>query len=106
MQAFVYIDNTLAGGHTNASIEGGEIPLPAGGLSADDLKLHVLFDRSIFEIFALGGRARITSRVYPAGILAPTWTLSLYGSVTGAVAAVSASAEVWQMSSCWITDLS
>lgn len=99
----MFIDRTKAGAYTNTTLEGGRIPLPASGIPFTDLELHVLFDRSLFEVFALGGRGRVTSRVYPADMLQPSWELSLYGK-TSTSATIAASTMVWQMSECWVTD--
>lgn len=77
LQARVYVDRTDSGPLTNTTVEGGSIPLPPGGLTTEKLALQVLIDRSIIEVFALGGRGRIASRVYH--IDADDWSLSLFG---------------------------
>jgi len=56
------------------------------------------------QIFALGGRGRIASRVYPEGMLNPRWSLGLYGA-SNSGATVKVGATVWQMSDCWIKDI-
>ncbi|KAK9814046.1 hypothetical protein WJX73_010187 [Symbiochloris irregularis] len=77
MQAEVYVDRTRSGPLTNTTLEGGSIPLPPGGLPTEKLALQVLIDRSIVEVFALGGRGRIASRVYH--VSDEDWSLSVFG---------------------------
>lgn len=68
---FVWFDRSNAGPGTNTTfMEGGPIPLPvdpAKGWTAPDtpLTLSVWVDHGVVEIFAMGGLARITSRIYP-----------------------------------------
>jgi hypothetical protein len=58
----------------------------------------------VTQIFALGGRGRIASRVYPEGMMDPQWSLGLYGA-SNAGASVKFSATVWEMSDCWVKDI-
>lgn len=95
------MDKTRAGIYTKAAVEGGPIILPPQGLSPAELELQVLFDHSLFEVFALGGRALVASRVYPEDIADPQWELGLFGTA-GRGASVEASAEVWEMQDCWL----
>ena len=101
----MFIDRTNAGGVTNTSSEGGPLPLPPPGVPATDLRLHTLLDRSLIEIFALGGRGRVASRVYPAGMLDPAWSLSVFGGLDSGGAA-NATVQLWSMSGCWVESIS
>ena len=92
----MYVDRTSAGPLTNRTVEGGTIPLPPQGLSEDRLTLHVFIDRSIIEVFALGGRGRIASRVYDSS---EDWGLSLFGRGV-ALANVSA----WTLGNAFLQD--
>lgn len=74
--------------------------LPDGGLRSSALKLEILFDHSLFEIFALGGRGRIASRVYAEDILQPDWKLSFWGH-TSESDAIHVTAKLWEMEDCW-----
>ena len=84
------------------------MPLPPPGVPATDLRLHMLLDRSLSEIFALGGRGRVASRVYPAGMLHPEWSLSVFGGLGSLDLARTANATVqlWSMSECWVESIS
>ena len=50
LQAGVYVDRSSSGGHTNTTMQGGSIPLPAAGLSAPSVTLRVFVDRSLLEV--------------------------------------------------------
>lgn len=50
LQAGVYVDRSSSGGHTNTTMQGGSIPLPAAGLSAPLVTLRVFVDRSLLEV--------------------------------------------------------
>ncbi len=84
------------------------MPLPPRGVLATDLRLHMLLDRSLIEIFALGGRGRVASRVYPAGMLHPEWSLSVFGGFGGldSAGAPNATVQLWNMSECWVESIS
>lgn len=96
MQANLFLDKSNFGKYTDPVIEGGPIQLPPKGVHLSGLELNILFDRSLIEVFALGGRARIASRIYPEDILKPEWDLELLGSVSSNEA-VSVSASCWEM---------
>ena len=92
----MYVDKSNAGIFTNTTLEGGSVPLPSKGLDGADLALNILFDYSLLEIFALGGRACVTSRVYAEDILKPDWEIGFFGD-TGLHAAASVSASSAEM---------
>ena len=103
LQARIYVDRSKAGRYTNTTLEGGPILLPSGGLLASELVLNVFLDHSLIEVFALGGRGRISSRVYAEDILRPKWELSLFGATAGGER-VAVAAQVWSMRDCWLKD--
>lgn len=72
----MYIDRSRTGGMTKTTVEGGEIVIP-DGFFARPLDLIIFIDRSIVEVFAWGGRARVTSRIYPDST--ETWGLTTFG---------------------------
>lgn len=97
MQAEVHVDKSNSGKETSEAFEGGTIPLPLKGVRCSCLELNILFDHSLIEVFALGGRARIASRVYPEDIsMKPAWEIELFGSV-GLQGVVTGSATSWEM---------
>ena len=96
MQAELYLDKSNCGKFTDPVIEGGSIPLPSKGVYGSGLELNILLDHSLIEIFALGGRARISSRIYPEDILKPRWGWELVGTISS-FEAVRASAICWEM---------
>ena len=51
--------------------------------------------RSMIEAYALGGRARVTSRIYPTDFKSD-WGVATYGPSTA-----SASMDVWAVDSMW-----
>lgn len=67
----VWFDRSQAGPGTNTTfMEGGPVPLPveqSKAWTAPDtpLQLSVWVDHGVVEVFAMGGLARITSRIYP-----------------------------------------
>ncbi len=52
------------------------------------------------KVFALDGRARIASRIYPADISYPSWAIGVFGN-PGAAAVV----EAWEMDGCWVESI-
>ena len=98
----MFVDRTKAGSHTNTTVEGGPMPLPKARLPFTGIQLRVLIDHSLFEVFALGGKGRIASRVYPEDIENPRWALGLLGVVGSNAATVEASVDVWEMQTSWI----
>ncbi len=93
------VDTTHAGGATQAAKWGGPVPLPRDGLPASRLQVRVFVDRSVIEVFGLGGRQRTTVRVYPLDP-STSWGLSLSARAQGAT--VAAAASVWEVGSCWV----
>ncbi|KAI8462298.1 MAG: glycosyl hydrolase [Monoraphidium minutum] len=104
----VAVDKARAGGFTPAAAEGGPVPLPAPGaagaagggaawaLPSKLLTLDVYVDHSVVEVYAMGGLARVTSRIYPADE-AVAWGLAAFGAASGGGAAALRSAEVWSL---------
>ena len=45
MQAGIFVDRSAGSRFTNASTEGGPVPLPARGIALDSLQLQVFLDR-------------------------------------------------------------
>ncbi|CAH9071357.1 unnamed protein product [Cuscuta epithymum] len=64
-------------------------------LDSERLLMRILVDHSIVESFGQGGRACITSRVYPTKAIGAGAKLYLFNNATDAV--VTASLQVWQM---------
>ena len=97
--------------HGDNQPQGGEVVIiQPSELQA--LKLDVYSDHSIIEAFAQGGRAAVTSRIYPDtglrsdGRLAP-WSASLIAASTSACifaegAGVSATAQAFELGTCWV----
>ena len=90
-QASVFVDRSASGPLTNTTTEGGDVPLPPDGLPADGLQLVAFIDRSIIEVFALGGRGRVASRIYPQDVNGD-WGLSAFGD-----AGTTAQVEAWAL---------
>ena len=90
----MYVDRSDSGGMTNTTAEGGSIPTPTGGLAVQSVELRLFIDRSIIEVFALGGRGRVASRIYPSG--AYNWGLSAFGGM-------AADGAVWSLDSAWLS---
>lgn len=44
------MDRSKSGAYTNATTQGGLVPLPASGLPAADVSLRVFVDRSLLEV--------------------------------------------------------
>jgi hypothetical protein len=109
------------------STQGGPVPLPvlpstgaaaAGSSAQGELTLSVYVDRSMVEAFALGGRAVVTSRIYPTpvGTRAPGGGLQdnealglqevgAWGVQVGArwpAGDVRADMTVHELGSCWV----
>lgn len=106
-EADIWVDTTRSGGATQGRRWGGPVPLPEGGLPAINLQLRVFVDRSLIEVYGLGGRQRTTARVYPLQEHT-SWGASLFANVGGAAAGgggANAHAEVWRLGPGWIQDL-
>ncbi|KAL3134801.1 hypothetical protein ABBQ32_007784 [Trebouxia sp. C0010 RCD-2024] len=99
----MFVNKALTGGATNVTYqggwEGGAVSLPEGGLALDGLKMRVLVDHSLLEVFASDGRGRIASRIYPLSV--DSWTVSLFATLQSA-ASVRVEAAVFAMESCWV----
>lgn len=65
MQASVWADTSnLTDTMTNTTYKlGGAIPLPQGGMPADDVQLRFVVDHSHMEVYAMGGRSVGTFKV-------------------------------------------
>lgn len=118
---FVWVDRSHAGPATNTTfMEGGPVPLPVNGtllVPQDKLGLSVWVDHSVIEVYALGGLARVTSRIYPEDDTA-TWGLAVWamppsaaggGGATGGARGNGAGAwsvkfdgSVWEMENAWL----
>ncbi|KAL6757994.1 glycosyl hydrolase [Haematococcus lacustris] len=69
-QLQVHADRQFSGGMSHRGVQGQVVKLPTQGLlAADNITLQVFVDRSIVEVYALGGRAVLTSRIYPFPVL-------------------------------------
>jgi hypothetical protein len=122
-----------AGNATNTTfIEGGAVPLPVDNSSAwtlpnKQLGLSIWVDHTVLEVYALGGLARVTSRVYPEGDTAD-YGVAVFGGgpssgsagsgsssgVNGALvlptggagggggASVGADVQVWEVENMWL----
>lgn len=115
----VWVDRTHGGGMTQPTEQGGPVKLPNGGVPASNLSLHIFLDRSIMEVYALGGRAVVTSRIYPIPLLPPDTADVPAASITEewlgawglevvadwAAGPVSVGAQVMELGSCWIDDV-
>ncbi|KAK7312080.1 hypothetical protein VNO77_35649 [Canavalia gladiata] len=69
-------------------------------LSDEKLSMRVLVDHSIIESFAQGGRAVITSRVYPTEAIYGAAKLFLFNNATDIN--IKASLKIWQLNSAFI----
>ncbi|KAI3424966.1 hypothetical protein D9Q98_008347 [Chlorella vulgaris] len=98
----MWVDTRRVGGATQGNVWGGPVTLPAEGLSASNMQLRVLVDHSLVEVFGLGGRQRTTVRAYPLDAEA-SWGIAMFADAPGG--AVVASANVWEMASCWVDQL-
>lgn len=101
----MWVDTTRAGGATQGRRWGGPVLLPPGGLPAQGLQLRAFADRSLLEVYGLGGRQRTTARVYPLDGGGASFGASLFAHVGGGPgAAATATAAVWELRSCWVGD--
>ncbi|KAK4425528.1 Acid beta-fructofuranosidase [Sesamum alatum] len=66
-------------------------------LKDESLSMRILVDHSIVESFAQGGRTCITSRVYPTRVACEDVKIFLFNNASDA--GITASLQVWQMSS-------
>jgi hypothetical protein len=113
----VWVDRTHAGNTSNTTwIEGGPVPLPVNASQAwtvpqQPLGLSVFVDHSVIEVYALGGLARVSSRIYPEGddvawglqVLSSPPRLAVGGSGGGGAAwDVLVDASVWEMHNAWL----
>eukprot|EP01120_Amphizonella_sp_Union-15-10_P013256 TRINITY_DN6131_c0_g1_i2.p1 TRINITY_DN6131_c0_g1~~TRINITY_DN6131_c0_g1_i2.p1 ORF type:complete len:542 (-),score=99.75 TRINITY_DN6131_c0_g1_i2:112-1737(-) len=87
----VNLDRSVSGTDGDKTIQGGILPMKSSDVSVN---FHVFIDRSIIEVFAQNGRARITSRVYPS-------PLDLGVSLFSASGTMVSSLDVWTMGSSW-----
>lgn len=90
----VWVDRSHAGNSSNTTyVEGGPVPLPVSNtvnnsganvfnwlLPDQPLGLWVWIDHSVIEVFAMGGLARVTSRIYP-GWDDVAWGLSTWAKL-------------------------
>jgi hypothetical protein len=114
----VWVDRTHAGNASNTTwIEGGPVPLPVNASDAwlvpqQPLGLSVFVDHSVVEVYALGGLARVSSRIYPEGDDV-AWGLAVWsnppslavngsGGSGGGAWDVVMDATVWEMQNAWL----
>ena len=120
-EASVWVDRSHSGGLSKTSWQGGPVALPEGGLLARDLQLALFVDRSLLEVYALGGRATVTSRIYPLPVVDShveallkqgaeltdvqlgAWGLQLGGLWNAGSLAVTV--QAWELESCWVDEL-
>lgn len=90
------------------------MPLPPHGVAAEDLHLNIFVDRSILEVYALGGRGVVTSRIYevplahpdaPAGaandaVAVGQWGMEAFS--TWSIGSTQVQAVVYEMGNCWV----
>ncbi|KAL7111394.1 hypothetical protein ACP275_05G084200 [Erythranthe tilingii] len=77
------------------AIYGSTVPV----LKGEKLSMRILVDHSIVESFAQGGRTCITSRIYPTKAIYEDGHIFLFNNATDA--AITASLQIWQMSSAY-----
>jgi len=113
----VWVDRRSAGGGTNTTyMEGGPVPLPvvsgegskppveAWTVPGTKLGLSVWVDHSVIEVHAMGGLARVTSRIYPEKDDSACGVAVWGAGPAGAAAAVAGvDAQVWEMNNMWLT---
>lgn len=88
------VDRTASTSDGELTPQGG--PIPQDTSSASVSELHIFVDHSVVEAFIDGGRARITSRVYPTDLDASYVALFSYGSsVTLLNATVYSLTTIW-----------
>lgn len=103
----VWVDKRKAGGSTNVTYtEGGPVPLPVAKswqVPIDKLSLSVWVDHSVIEVYAMGGLARVTSRVYPDGDDV-AWGLAAWGvpPQIGGGWRVLLDGRIWTMKNAWL----
>lgn len=109
---------------TGASWQGGPVDIPSGGtpaFSGDDaqelwgrdpwgnsaipalpISMTIWVDASVIEVFAMGGHARITSRIYPFADQV-AWGLDMFGECS--LADITGHVYTYQLGSCWVDSL-
>jgi hypothetical protein len=101
----VWVDKSTAGSQTNTSwMEGGPIPLPVDQpwvLPNDQLGMSIWVDHTVIEVYAMGGLARVTSRIYPEED-DTDYGVSLWAQPAPGVEMVG-SAQMWEMNNMWFT---
>jgi hypothetical protein len=115
----VWVDKTHAGNSSNTTfMEGGPVPLPVNESDAwvvpqQPLGLSVFVDHSVVEVYALGGLARVSSRIYPeADDVA--WGMSVWSKPPALAVGgdngqggspawdVLMNATLWEMQNAWL----
>lgn len=99
----VFVDKGRSGGMTSPCVQGGPVDLPHNGIKASELGLHVFVDRSMLEVYALGGHGRVTSRVYPL-VAGAAWGVRAFGAVGAGMASppwVMTRVDIFSLDSCW-----
>jgi sucrose-6-phosphate hydrolase SacC (GH32 family) len=92
--AVLSVNRTNNGGDGPTTPQSGPLTLlPSDG---DIVRLHVFADASVMEGFAQGGRARVTTRVYPSDPAAVG--VALYADCVNATVL---NATVWSMGTIW-----
>ena len=101
----VWVDKSKAGSQSNTTwMEGGPIPLPVDKpliLPQEQLGISMWVDHTVFEVYAMGGLARVTSRAYPEDDAAG-YGVSLWAQPAPGVEMVG-TAQMWEMNNMWLT---
>lgn len=104
MQARVYFDlSNLTATLTNTTEMESLIPLPAEGIQPRHLEFQLFLDHSQLEVYAFGGLAVGTIKVYPNNMSQGNWSLSLLSMAEPGN--VSASATLYHLHSCWVKNV-
>lgn len=103
----LYVDRSHSGGMSSPTVQGGHVLVPVGGMPGSGLSLRVFVDRSIVEVYAMGGRATVTSRIYPLpppeaitkeGQVVDAWGMEVFGAWSAGD--VQVQATVHELGSC------
>ena len=89
---------------TNATARGQQVPLPVGGLPANNIDFRFVTDRSHLEVYAFEGLALGTIKVYPNNTAAGNWTMSVFSSSSASLT-ITADAELDHWHTCWVEDV-
>jgi sucrose-6-phosphate hydrolase SacC (GH32 family) len=92
----VVVDRSQSGTDGDASPQGGAVPYFTNSDGSIVTRLHTFVDHSIIEAFVDGGRARVTSRIYPNSTAATG--IGLFSNATGIIVL---NATVWSLNTIW-----